>query len=423
MPNQEHFASALKRIQALFPNVADPAAQPNDFLLAIHGLWKEGGGKLAGKPRHSDRYLEDQLKAQKTQVKSLTPKLAGKTRITPADRRTLVRFFLTHWPEGDSENGEMRYRLAVAQAEIDAIAEAVERQPTSSPPEQPAPPNDPAERDLPGELNAKLIERLFRDCDAVVTVAPEQIFVSAGPGKELIGFRSLLDLMRRVEAEDGKKRPLVWVLDLGGPTLDDPATRRYYLNVQQLIIRFKALMHFKDFQSEERMDWLKSTGVVVLLDTYGPWRKRINVSKHPNFSPEHCSLINTAPEWMASPYFRALYGFNLEEERMRQRVFQVFYNASTEWETAPNVEEDLRYVGYGLFKSSNGDMVGRGLELAALSGRYAEAFRAVCAASANALDIPMARSRAIECSGEEAKGQLEYLGYRILSIDEFLAKY
>ena len=34
---------------------------------------------VAGKPRHSDRYLDDLLRGQGTLIKSLTPKLVGRT--------------------------------------------------------------------------------------------------------------------------------------------------------------------------------------------------------------------------------------------------------------------------------------------------------------------------------------------------------
>jgi len=427
MPTQELFSDALRSIQAQFPDLADPAREPTAFLLGLHRLWKDGGGKLAGKPRHSDRYLDDALKEQGTPVRSLTPKLIGKTRITPTDGRVLARYFLSNWPGAESSDGEVGYEPILSQADIDALADAVEAA-LGLPPTAPAMitaalPEAPADEWLPGEPNAQLIERFFKDCEAVVTVAPEQVFVAAGPKTELIGFRGLMDLLRRVEAEDRKKRPLIWVLDLGGPTMDDLATRRYYLNVQQLMIRFKALMHYRDPYSEERIEWLKSRAAIVLLDTYGSWRKRVNISKLPHFSTHHCSLITTAPEWMASPNFRALYGSNLEEDRMQQRVFQVFYSASGEWETAPEVEEDLRYVGFGSFKRSNGETVGRGLELPTLPLRYAEAFRTVCVAAADALNISIKRSPSINFAAEEAKGQLEYLGYRLLNIDEFLEHY
>jgi hypothetical protein len=414
--------SAFEEIREQYPEVTDPIAQPTDFLLDIHGLWKVGGGKLNGKIRHSDRFLDDQLRAKKTPVKSLTPKLNRKVKITASDGRNLTQFFLSNWPDGDGADGEMNYKTLVAQPEIEALAEVVERQLSSSA-QQPETPIPPAEGDLPGEPNAALIEALYRDCDAVVTVAPEQIFVSAGPKTELIGFRMLIDLMRRIEAEDGKKRPLIWVLDLGGSDLMELSTRRYYLNVQQLMIRFKALKHFKDFDSEERMSWLRSRGAVVLLDTYGPWRKRVNLSKHPQFSPDHCSLVTTPTEWLPSLSFRTLYGSNLEEERMQQRVFQIFYNASKEWDTAPDQEEDLRYVGYSSFDKSSGGKEGRGLELPTLSSRYTEGFKAVCIAAASALDIKLTSPKAVHSSSEEAKSQLEYLGYRILKIEEFIDNY
>ncbi len=57
MPNQEIFANALKRLQSRFPDIPDPQEHPVQFLLELHRLWKEGGGKLSGKPRHSDRFL------------------------------------------------------------------------------------------------------------------------------------------------------------------------------------------------------------------------------------------------------------------------------------------------------------------------------------------------------------------------------
>jgi hypothetical protein len=427
MPDQEFLGNAVIRIQAQVPGVADPAEQPAQFLLGLHKLWKERGGKSAGKPRHSDRYLEDQLRNQRTPVRSLTPKLVGKTRIGPADGRALARYFLSNWPEAGSENGDVRYEPLLPQAEIDAVADFVESQ-LELPPLMPSiktpEPIDPQPDDLlPGESNARLIERLFRDCDALVTVSPEHVFVASGPKTELIGFRDLIDLLHRVEETDGKARPLIWVLDLGGSKLDDLATRRYYLNVQQLIIRFKALTHFWDPDSEARLEWLKSRAAIVLFDAHGVWRKRVNIAKLPHFQAHHCSLITTAPEWMSSSNFRALYGYDLEVERMQQRVFQVFYNASAEWDTTTDVEGELRYFGYGSFRKSTGDMVGRGLELPALPLRYSDAFGTVCVAAANALNITLAPSSSIACSGEEAKGQLEYLGYRILNIDEFLANY
>ena len=195
------------------------------------------------------------------------------------------------------------------------------------------------------------------------------------------------------------------------------------MNVQALIGRFKALIHYRDLYSEERMDWLKSRAAIVILDTYGKEREKIDLTALPNFSTHHASLTTTATEWMSSSRFRALYGSNLDEERMRQRVFLVFSNASREWRSAPELYQDLRYVGFASFTKSSGETVGRGLELPALPARYAEAFRTVCVAAANTLHMKMETPNSFIHTGEEATKQLKYLGYRVLNIDEFLTQY
>lgn len=106
---EEDFANVLKSMRTQFPGVPDVAAHPTAFLLDIHRRWKEAGGKLAGKPRHSDRFLEDQLKARGTPIRSLTPKLIGKTRIAPVDGKALASYLLFNWPASASDNEEVSY--------------------------------------------------------------------------------------------------------------------------------------------------------------------------------------------------------------------------------------------------------------------------------------------------------------------------
>ena len=127
---------------------------------------------------------------------------------------------------------------------------------------------------------------------------------------------------------------------------------------------------------------------------------------------------------MSNPNFRTLYGSNLEEDRLRQRVFQVFFNASAEWTSDPDLEEELRYVGFASFiKRTTNETVGRGLELPPLPARYAEAFRTVCAAAAASQGISIPFRDSFRVTGSEASKQLEYLGYRVLTIEEFLQEY
>src|SRR5262245_5417431 len=73
---------------------ADPAEAPVEFVRELHRCWKDRGGLVAGKPRHSDRYLDDLLRLLGTPIKSLTPKLAGRTNLREMDADVLVRLFL-----------------------------------------------------------------------------------------------------------------------------------------------------------------------------------------------------------------------------------------------------------------------------------------------------------------------------------------
>jgi hypothetical protein len=84
---------------------SNPAADPAQFVLALHRSWKERGGAVAGKSRHSDRQLNELLVKQGAVVRSLPRKLAGKTRSRPHDARALLRLFLSHWDYvGNSDN-------------------------------------------------------------------------------------------------------------------------------------------------------------------------------------------------------------------------------------------------------------------------------------------------------------------------------
>ena len=285
MANEGDLENALKTILTKMPQLASPAEQPAQFVRDLLRQWKEDGGKVAGKPRHSDRYLEDQLSAQGSRVRSLTPKLVGRTNINPADGSVLVCFVLSKWPVPGPDGEDIQYKPLLPKVEIDVIADYIEdrlEQPPSAIAAQPNESVDGGTKDeLPGQPNAELITGLYKDCDALITVAPEQVFVAAGPKTELIGFRNLMDSLRKVEATDQKKRPLIWVLDLGGPSLEDLSTRRKYLNVQQLIVRFKALIHYKGPYSDEIVDWLNSRAAIVLLDTYGERRKKVSLHKTP----------------------------------------------------------------------------------------------------------------------------------------------
>ncbi len=102
-------------------------------------------------------------------MRSLVPKLTGRTRIGSSDGRALARYLLSNWPEAAPENGEVHYKALLSPDEIDALVGVVEIQlglPSSAPIANPSYEDGETGDKLPGTPNADLIGRLYRDCDA-----------------------------------------------------------------------------------------------------------------------------------------------------------------------------------------------------------------------------------------------------------------
>ena len=72
-----------------------PGDNPSGFTLELHAAWKKRAPKLRdGKPAHSDRQLAEWIIELEDEVKSLTPKLRGRTTLRPEDAGVLVAIFL-----------------------------------------------------------------------------------------------------------------------------------------------------------------------------------------------------------------------------------------------------------------------------------------------------------------------------------------
>jgi hypothetical protein len=261
----------------------------------------------------------------------------------------------------------------------------------------------------------------FKECDALITVSPEHTLVTE-PRTELIGFRNLMCSFRKIEQADGRKRPLIWILDLGRQKFDDLDSRMRFLNVQHLLARFKALKRFDEVEAVERWHWLVSRSVIVLLDIRTNRQQEEHVIR-PTFLVHNVSLTTLESVWLDSADFRKLYGSNLE--RVTQRAFSVFFNASSNWsQNSQGDTHDLRYFGYASFPTDKmkSDYRGRGLELPCLPTIYMEAFRAVCAAAAHTLGLSYSTSKQQLVDGEVGMLQLRYLGYLVLGLNEFMER-
>src|SRR5262249_55763926 len=170
------------------------------------GDGRQSGARVAGKPRHSDRYLDDLLRGLGKPVKSLTPKLAGRTQLRAADAGVLVHLFLSHWDySGDPNSSEIGVRSAesykplLADAEIEAVCGYVENRIFSVGPEARNGIESAAESSLPGQDMNDLIAAEFQKSVALFIV---------GAGQSLLVPRSELTL---VLFRDGVNR--LWALD------------------------------------------------------------------------------------------------------------------------------------------------------------------------------------------------------------------
>ena len=336
MNKREPIAGIPNAVAALHKQLALPeeVSDAQAYLRDLHKAWKIGGGISGGKPRHSDRFLTDQLKAQGKIVRSLTPKLAGNTRIKPQDAEILTQYFLAKWPkDGKTDTEEITYSPLLPEEAIEELAEFIADELES--PAAPAPVRAQPATSLPGEEVAKLLSTLYAESDALFTVGTARALLpltsqnALRASIPLRGFRDLMNDFWEIEQNDGKPRPLIWVLDFGRQMFEDAESAQRYLSVQELVARIKALHLFDDRKREERLRWLESRALFVLLDTRFEQQIDMKGFRRPTFISHHVSFSAIPAEWAKSSNFRALYGS--EMERLGQRIFAVFLNGRGKW--------------------------------------------------------------------------------------------
>jgi hypothetical protein len=403
---------------------ASAADEPSKFVLDLAHRWKERGGTIAGKPRHSDRYLDDLLRGLDTPIKSLTPKLVGRTHLKPADAGVLVRLFLSHWDYvghrsgGTAATSADLYRPMLSDQEIEKVCDYIVDRISTIGPES----RNEVERatELPpsGRDTNELIATEFKRSSALFSIGAGQTVLVARPESALIGFRDVVTRLWRIDEADSHKRILIWTLDLGRQDFDDPESRSRFMNVEALISRFKALKRFKESVAEARWNWLQSKTVIVLHDTHGG---RPDVPWLPTFDPNHVLFSAIPPRWAGSPVFRALYS----TERLHETNYTIFLRESAESSLENGENYELRYFGHALLKSDEkGERQPRGLQLNAPGRSYTEALGTVFVAAAHTLRLQNAPVRltidGMKINPAHAVEKLRHHGFLLLRLDRFM---
>jgi hypothetical protein len=424
-------AASLKVLESLEIIAKDVAASPieapAEFVRELAQRWKENGGFVAGKPRHSDRYLDDLLRALGTPIKSLTPKLVGRTHLKAADADILIRLFLSHWDYvGDPHSSEIGARSAdlyeplLPRVEIEGVSGYVaERIATLSTEIRGTTESGPA-LPVPGQDMSELIAAEFKDAAAYFQIGAGQTVLVAQPEMVLIGFRNLMNRLWAIDSADATERILIWTLDLGRQDFDDAESRLRFMNVEALISRFKAMKRFKESHAEERWNWLQSRTVIVLHDTRSG---RPDVPWLPAFDPHHVLFSAIPPRWAGSPEFLTLYG----TERLQGTNYSIFLKRavadSSQERGQPRYE--LRYFGHALLKSGDkGEFQPRALGLKAPGRSYVEALGTVFEAAARTLALRNIPAELLvdgmKIDSDHAVEKLRHHGFLLLRLDEFM---
>jgi hypothetical protein len=400
------------------------ADEPAQFVLDLAHRWKERGGTVAGKPRHSDRYLDDLLRALGTPIKSLTPKLVGRTHLRPADAGVLVRLFLSHWDYVGHRSGQIAarsadlYRPMLPGQEIEKVCDYIVERISTVGPE----PRNEAERVVElspsGQDMNELIATEFKRSAALFIVGAGQTLLVARPELALVGFRDIVTRLWRIYEDDRQERFLIWILDLGRQDFDDPESRLRFMNVEALISRFKALKRFKESVAEARWRWLQSKTIIVLHDTHGG---RPDVPWLPTFDPNHVLFSAIPPRWAGSPEFLALYG----TERLHETNYTIFLRKSAESSSDDGEDCELRYFGNALLKSDEkGGRQPRGLQLNAPGRSYTEALGTVFVAATQVLgrrNAPLGLTiDGMQIKPAHAVEKLRHHGFLLLRLDQFM---
>jgi len=437
--NAQASPKVLESLQIIAKYVsASPINAPVEFVRDLAHCWKERGGLVAGKPRHSDRYLDDVLRWQRTPIRSLTPKLAGRTHLKAADADVLVRLFLSYWDYvGDPNSGEINARTAdlykplLSDAEIEGVCRYVADRITVVGVEARSEAESGVAPSLHGQDTADIIVTEFEEAAAYFQIGAGQTVLVAQPEGALIGFRNLMNRLWSIDRADDRERILVWALDLGRQDFDDPESRLRFMNVESLISRFKALKRFKEDVdvTEARWNWLQSRTIIVLHDTRSV---RPDVPWLPAFDPHHILFSAIPPRWAGSPEFLALYG----SERLHETNYSIFLkrpaeDSSEERELSGRMpsysdrHHELRYFGHALLKSDKtGERELRGLQLNAPGRSYVEALGTVFAAAAQTLGLRSASAElsidGMKIDPAHATEKLRHHGFQLLRLEEFM---
>jgi hypothetical protein len=419
-PSQKNVAQSLEIIAKYVS--ADPAGTPAQFVMELAHQWKGRGGLVAGKPRHSDRYLDALLRRNGTPIRSLTPKLGGRTQIKAGDAEELVRLFLYHWeydgdPHETGPQATRHYKPLLTPQQIEEACAFLADRIAEVGPESRGAAEEPAARTAPGRDIFDLVVAEFKEAAVFFQIGAGRSLLVPREDEVLLGFRDIMTRLWEVDSADDRERILIWALDLGRQDFEDLESRTRFMNVEALVSRFKAMKRFKDNRAAERWNWLQSRSVVVLHDTrsFRPATARL-----PAFDSNHVLFSAIPPAWAESQEFQILYG----TERLRDTNYSIFLKSALRTESGNTHPRPYQLHFFGHARLGDPVSQVRTLALPAPGRSYVEALGTVCQAAARALGARNIPQQFIvdgmKVEADDAIEKLQHHGFHLFRIDDFI---
>ena len=106
--NDGSIEGVLEKVeQQIGGDLSNPARYPQSYVRDVYSRWRDAGGLVSGKIRHSERFLDDALRKRGIRLRSLNPKLGAtaRTNLSPMDGKALIEYFMEQWPVLN-ENGD-----------------------------------------------------------------------------------------------------------------------------------------------------------------------------------------------------------------------------------------------------------------------------------------------------------------------------
>ncbi|MGI9486526.1 MAG: hypothetical protein ACR2RF_11725 [Geminicoccaceae bacterium] len=471
----EKITSALSAIEADDTIVDCIINTPGAFLWEFYKVWLANGGQDGGKNRNSIRRMRDVWLTDKSEVKSLHPKLTGKVRISKDDAKSLISLFLKRWrfvgvKEGDwilTADGYAPFPCQDCQSLCDRLIDAMYPEGSKQARSGLSLPVRPGDSQLiAASSNWTEIARLYNDLDAHITLSRHNSTIGPTPLDTTRLFWHVMNYL--YETIGNKDTIFIWIVDIGGRQVEDSEAWKDFLNFEMLKTRFRAFASFDskgDFDEheetqtdrrsteqsgihgaflrsltipeeghrEKRWKWLCERAIIVVQNLRKEEFQHLYVDEDQLVDKVRVRDINITAEnflpsmmphrWSRLRELRELYGRDLTD--ISDATLTVhFKQIDQSTESAPY--NDVRFFAHALSpdgESSDPTLASttKSRELPPPDTSYSEAMRLIYWAARHRLKAPRGEKEAPEAENWAiAMAYLANQGFRAIRLPEFM---